>query len=99
MACFFMDDLIKDLKSLERHDKLIALAVILLLLAAWSMVQGISAAEARQFLRFELIDLALLLLMADIVIHLGKIERKIYSEEKKIEQEIKEAVVKKRKRR
>ena len=91
-----MAGLIEDLKNLEKHDKLIAVSVVLLLIGAWSMLRDLQALEARAFVRSELIDLAILLLMADIIIHLGKIERKLYKEEKKIEREIKKAVKRRR---
>lgn len=80
--------IIDNIKNMEHHDKLILVAVVLLLLGAWAFVQDISTAdEARTFVRSELIDLAILLLIADLVIHLGKLEKKILSSERLILEE------------
>jgi hypothetical protein len=76
--------ILKDLKELEHHDKLVLVAVVLLLVGAWFMIKDLSAQETTSFVRGELLDLAILLLLADMILHMGRIESKILSEEKEI---------------
>ncbi len=87
----------EDLKSLEKHDKIILVAVVLLILGAWKLVADLQTEEETiSYLRTEIIDLAILLLIADIIIHTGRMEKillkqekVILTEEKKIESVIK----------
>ncbi len=74
----------KDIRELEHHDKLVLVAVALLLVGAWFMIKDLSAAQAGDFVRSELLDLAILILLADMILHMGKIESKLLEGEKKI---------------
>jgi hypothetical protein len=94
--------IMKDLNELEHHDKLVVVAVVLLFVGAIFMIKDLTAAETTSFIRNEVLDLAILLLLADMIVHLGRIEgkilageRAILSEEKKIEKRV---VFKKKKR-
>jgi len=79
-----LNQLVNDVKCLEKHDKLILIAVLLLLLGAWSMINAASVSETESFVRSELIDLAILLLIADIIIHVGRLEKQMFCEGEKI---------------
>lgn len=84
----------EDLKLLEKHDKLILVAVVLLVLGAWKLVSDLQTEEETiSYLRTELIDLAILLLIADIVIHIGRMERLLLSGEQHILQKEKQIAV------
>jgi|GEM_PF-6770455 len=87
--------ILQDLKELEHHDKLVVVAVAMLFVGAIFMIKDMTANETTSFVRSTIIDLAILLLLADMIVHLGKIEgkllqgeRAILKEEKKIEREI-----------
>lgn len=80
--------IVKDLIDLEHHDKLVVIAVVLLFVGAIFMIADMNAAETTGFIRGSIIDLAILLLLADMIIHLGKIEGKILAEERKIERKL-----------
>ncbi len=77
--------IMENIRKMEHHDKLILVAVVLLLIGAWAFVQDINTpGEARSFLRGELIDLAILLLIADLVIHMGRLEKEVLRDDRMI---------------
>ena len=95
-----MVDIGKELAKLEGHDVIVLLGVGLLILITVKLTSTLTVFEARSFLRESLINIAILLLVADLVIHVGRLEEKVLAEEERILKEEKkilreEAVLKK----
>ena len=74
----------KELQQLEGHDVIVLIGILILILVAVRMTQDLSAIEARSFFRESLINIAILLLVADLIIHVGRLEEKILKEEAQI---------------
>jgi hypothetical protein len=74
----------KEIKRLEGHDVLTLLGVLILILLTVRLTQSITVYEARSFFRESLINIAILLLVADLIIHVGRLEEKILKEEEEI---------------
>ena len=74
----------KEIKSLEGHDVLVLIGVLILILMTVRLTQSITIYEARSFFRESLINIAILLLIADLIIHVGRLEEKILKEEEEI---------------
>jgi hypothetical protein len=74
----------KEIKRLEGHDFLVLIGVLILILMTIRLTQSITVYEARSFFRESLINIAILLLVADLIIHVGRLEEKILKEEEEI---------------
>lgn len=103
-----MVDIGKELAKLEGHDVVVLLGVAILILITVKLTSALTVFEARSFLRESLINIAILLLVADLVVHVGRLEEKILKEEEKVlaeekkiikeEEVIKKAMPKKKKK-
>ncbi len=79
-----LDIVKKELMRLEGHDVLMLLGILILILMAVRMTESITVLEARSFFRESLINMAILILVADLIIHVGRLEEKILKEEEEI---------------
>ena len=79
-----MVDLKKEISKMEGHDVIVLIGVGLLILMTIKLTTALTVFEAKTFLRESLVNIAILMLIADLVIHVGRLEEKILKEEEKI---------------
>lgn len=66
----------QDIRAFERHDKLIVLGLMAIFVGIIATILQPTDSIMMSNIRGGLMDLALLLLIADVIIHVGDLERK-----------------------
>lgn len=87
-----VETLKKELLKLEGHDVLVIIAILVLVLLAVRTTDSLTYIEARSFFRNSLINVAVLLLVADLIMHVGRLEERILKEEEVVLAEEKKIV-------